>query len=96
MHVKTHIELLGLPCRDKVTGLTGIVESVCFDLYGCVQAIINPGLDKDGGIKDTRWFDIARLEITSTTPVMDRPNFDYGLVAEGKRGPAEKPIMNKS
>lgn len=96
MQVQKHLELLGMPCKDRVTGMTGVVTSIGFDLYGCVQAIVHPGLDEKGGLKETLWFDIARLEITGDEPVMDRPNFEYGYVAEGKKGPAEKPGYGKA
>jgi len=47
-NVQDHLSLLGKEVEDVVTGMSGIVASVSFDLYGCIQAIINPGLDKDG------------------------------------------------
>lgn len=47
-NVKKHISLLGLEAQDLVTGFKGIITSISFDLYGCVQAVINPGLNKDG------------------------------------------------
>jgi hypothetical protein len=96
MQVQKHLSLLGLPCRDRVTGLTGVITTIGFDLYGCVQAIVNPGVDDKGSLKDVVWFDIARLEITSKERVMDLPNFEYGYVAEGKKGCSEKPSMNKA
>jgi len=96
MQVKKHLELLGMPCKDRVTGLTGVVTSIGFDLYGCVQAIVHPGLDEKGVLRDTLWFDIARLEITSDEPVMDRPDFEFGYIAEGKKGPSEKPNYGKA
>lgn len=91
MNIQEHLKLLGMRVEDKVTGATGVVTSVGFDLYGCVQAVVNPGLDKDGKQKDSHWFDIARLNVIDVSPVMDRPNFEFGYVAEGKKGPAEKP-----
>ena len=36
------LKLLGLKVKDKVTGFTGIITSVSFDLYGCIQVIITP------------------------------------------------------
>lgn len=93
--VKKHLALLGFRVKDKVTGSSGVVSSVGFDLYGCIQAIVNPGLDKDGKPGEQQWFDINRLEVISSTPVMAPPNFDFGPVAEGLKGPAEKPRMNK-
>jgi hypothetical protein len=96
IQIKKHLSLLGLKVKDKVTGFTGIVTSVSFDLYGCIQAIVNPGMDKDGKQKDSHYFDINRLEIKSNKPVMDVPNFDYGAIANGEKGPAEKPRFIKN
>jgi hypothetical protein len=84
--------MLGMKMEDKVTGANGIVDSVSFDLYGCIQAGLNLGLDKDGNQRDYRWFDVSRLKALSKTPVMDQPDFDNGYVAEGKKGPADKPV----
>lgn len=94
MNVKKHLELLGFPVQDKVTKMQGVVTSIGFDLYGCIQAIVNTGFDKDGN-PQSHWFDIARLDKTSITRVMEPPNYDFGIVAEGRKGPAEKPSMNK-
>jgi hypothetical protein len=94
--VRDHIDLLGYPVKDRITGFSGVCVSVSFDLYGCVQAIVHPGMDKDGKLRDQAWFDIARLERTSKTRTMPVPNFDYGPVADGKKGPADKPPMGKA
>jgi hypothetical protein len=29
-----HIELLGLKAKDRITGFSGVIDSVCFDLFG--------------------------------------------------------------
>jgi hypothetical protein len=87
--------MLGLKVEDKVTGYKGIVCSVGFDLYGCIQVIVNPGIDKDGKFQESSWLDISRLKVIDKKPVMDRPNFEFGPVAEGKKGPAEKPALIK-
>ncbi len=96
MSVKKHIDLLGLKVEDRVTGFRGVVTSIAFDLYGCVQAIVHPGMDKEGNLQAQNWFDIARLEVLEATPVMERPNFESGPQAEGKKGPAAKPPMMKA
>jgi hypothetical protein len=83
--------LLGLKVKDRVTGFSGVVSSISFDLYGCIQAVVTPEADGKGKIPDCRWFDVTRLKKTGKKPVMKLPNFDYGYVAEGKKGPAEKP-----
>lgn len=95
MNIKKHLGLLGLKVEDKVTGFKGVVASIGFDLYGCVQAIVNPGIGKEGKMGDCQWFDVNRLKVLSTKPVMDLPNFDFGPQAEGKQGPSEKPAFFK-
>lgn len=95
IHIQKHLSLLGKRVRDKVTGKEGVVASVGFDLYGCIQAIVNPGMEKDGKLGDSIWFDVSRLEIKSDIPVMDPPNYIFGPVAEGLKGPAEKPAFSK-
>ena len=96
MNIKKHMNLLGLKVQDKITGFKGVVSSISFDLYGCVQAIVNPGMDENGKLSDSHYFDVNRLKVISKKPVMGRPDFDYGAIAEGKKGPAEKPISMKS
>lgn len=93
MSVQSHLDKLGYQCKDKVTGLKGVITSISFDLYGCIQALVHLGLDKEGKPKELHWYDIARLEIKSKNPVMEVPDFVTGPVAEGLKGPAEKPSM---
>lgn len=97
VNIKKHLSALGFECKDKITGFTGVIDSVCFDLYGCIQASVRPGMDKDGKLKDGQWFDINRLKVTSSKPLMEVPQFEYATekemrvaVASGKRGPAKK------
>lgn len=92
MKALSHIEKLGYKAKDKVTGFEGVITSVDFDLYGCIQYLIQPA-SKDGTDKsDAKWFDPTRVTITSKKRVMEMPDFDMGYVAEGRKGPAEKPI----
>lgn len=95
MQVQKHLSRLGMRCKDKITGFTGVITHVGFDLYGCIQVIVHPGLDKDNKPLETAWFDINRLEIVSDAPVMNPPNFEFGTVAEGRQGAGEKPLNNK-
>lgn len=81
-----HLALLGLKVKDKVTGNKGVVTSICFDLYGCIQAIVS---DSKG---EGKWYDVSRLEVKSGKPVMDLPDFEAGYIADGKKGGADKPI----
>ena len=96
-HMEKHLELLGMKVTDKVTGEKGIVTSISFDLYGCVQAVIDPGLDGEGKKKDSHWYDVARLKVTGKKPVMDVPDFTQHAtpqtVSAGRQGAAEKPLL---
>lgn len=87
-----HIDLLGHQCTDKVTRVNGVITSICFDLYGCIQALVQPlpAENKDGTLKTSLWFDVGRLEI-EPSKVMKTPDFVSGYPATGLKGPAQKP-----
>lgn len=96
IYIEKHMRLLGLKVKDRVTGFSGIVTSIAFDLYGCIQALVNAGMNKDGKLGDnTVWFDTNRLVISDGKPVMEVPDFEYGAVAEGRKGPEAKPRSAK-
>lgn len=87
-----HIDLLGHECTDKVTRVNGVITSISFDLYGCVQALVQPlpAQNKDGTIKSCLWLDVSRLEIEQDK-IMKTPDFLSGYPATGLKGPAQKP-----
>jgi hypothetical protein len=95
-NIKKHIDMLGLRVEDRVTRFKGVVASISFDLYGCVQAMVNPGIGNDGKLADQVWFDVARLIVLDEKPVMQPPDFEFGRQAEGRQGAAEKPIAWKA
>lgn len=70
------MELLGLKVEDKVTKATGIVTSVSYDLYGCIQAIITPAAEIKNRDSINGWYDIKRLNILNDSPVLDLPDWD--------------------
>lgn len=92
-HVEAHASILGKAVKDRVTGFVGVVSSVCFDLYGCIQAAVTPPVDKEGKIVDSKWFDVNRLEVTDEKRVMPVP--DYPAPAVFAHGPAEKPARDR-
>lgn len=78
---RSHLKLLGLVVEDRVTLFEGVVTSVSFDLYGCVQALVVPRFNgKD--TPDSRWFDTNRLKEMSSMPVMCVPDYITGIIAE--------------
>lgn len=91
---KKHIDLLGFEAVDKITGYRGVIESVSFDLYGCIQVCLKPKIDKNGEVPSGYWFDVTRLDIIKSKRIVDFPNFYEGYVAEGRKGPADKPMRN--
>lgn len=92
--MQEHLRFLGVKVRDRVTGFTGVATSTCFDLYGCVQTIVQPEVDEKSVVPDSRWFDNNRLEIVGDR-VMDLPNFALELKDRDQRGPADKPSMEQ-
>jgi hypothetical protein len=85
-----YMSLMGKRVRDRVTKIEGVVTSVSFDLYGCVQVVLTPGVNnKDGKLGESFWMDWKRLETLSTTPVMPVPSYAGGPGSEA--GAADKP-----
>ncbi len=75
MSIKKHLEMMGEPSTDRVTRFSGIVISITFDLYGCVQAGVMPHVDSDGKKRQGEWFDIARLITSSKTRTVQAPSY---------------------
>lgn len=93
MKIIEHIELLGFKVEDRVTGWTGIVTSISFDLYGCIQAVVTPPVNNEGKKENGIWCDIGRLKVLDKKRVMDIPDFTgVGSVAEGNKGGFDKPL----
>lgn len=97
VNLKTHLDLLGMRVEDRITGFKGVVSTIGFDLYGCIQGIVNPGIGADGKPQESHWFDVGRLKVTDPTPVMQRPQFEWtpAEIAQGGKGPAERPTTCK-
>ena len=82
-NIKKHFSMLGYNAMDKVTKVEGIITSISFDLFGCIQVVLTPPHDSQ---VTPRWYDIRRIKILDNERVMDCPNFDEGYIAEGKKG----------
>ena len=88
MLVKKHLDLLGYIVRDKASDYEGVVTSMSFDLYGCIQALVRPvSLDEKGKIQEGMWMDVSRISVISEEPLMDQPGFKWG-----RKGPARLPM----
>ena len=71
-----YMRLLGMQVRDKVTDLVGVVVSISFDLYGCIMAVVEQPIDKDGKVPESRWYDCKRLEAIDVVELLEVPEFD--------------------
>lgn len=91
MEPHEHLSILGHRVQDRVTGLKGVVTSVCFDLYGCIQCVVDPGVDKDGKRGDSHYYDKSRLEVQSKKPVIPPPRYSEQDFSAGEHGSADKP-----
>lgn len=91
--VENTIQYLGRMARDKITGAEGPITSVCFDLFGCVQACMERGYDKEGKKLDNYWFDVQRL-VLSGERLMPVPSFsaEADEPIRYERGAADKPM----
>lgn len=81
---------LGRNVKDVITGIEGVCDSICFDLYGCVMASVRlPGVTSDKGEpKLAHWFDVKRLVITDDgKPVLDLPDFSKPEAGAADKAP---------
>lgn len=92
------LRLLGLKVKDRVTGFSGVVVSICYDLFGCIQAVVSPVANDKNEIGDGRWFDVSRLEVLDENHVMEIPGGRFNVSRTEARqqpteasGPAAKP-----
>lgn len=91
------LNMLGMEAVDQVTQNAGVVVSVSFDLYGCIQAALKPkGHNKDMMAFNGAWLDAHRLKMTSDTPITTIPTLkmmpEQDQDNQGtQKGPAELP-----
>ncbi|MFZ2804289.1 MAG: hypothetical protein WA001_03625 [Patescibacteria group bacterium] len=57
--------------KDKISGFEGILTGRTTWQTGCDQWCIAPTtLDKDGNLRESKWFDIMRIEVTAPDAVV--------------------------
>ena len=88
------IDLLGRKGKDKITGRTGAISSICFDLYGCIQVTMTPtSVDNKEDVKIIGWLDINRIKILKGKKVMELVSFESNYASlEEVHGAASKPM----
>ena len=69
--VAEQFDLLGRKAVDKISGVKGVITSINFDLYGCIQAVLSPKGETGG-----KWYDVSRLKVGKGEKVMECPQFE--------------------
>jgi hypothetical protein len=82
---------LGSKVRDTVTGFKGTAIGYVVHLYGCTRICIEPGLDKDGKLQETSWFDTERVELLEDKIAVKEPT---SVAVSG--GPQNDPAYRRS
>ena len=61
-----YIDWLGREAIEALTGATGTITSISYDLTGCIQAFIDPCRVLESGEKaQGSWFDTDRIRIST-------------------------------
>jgi hypothetical protein len=96
-------DLIGKKVRDRISGMTGVVSSIGFELCdNAMRAAISPPVDKDGKHVEGRWMSASRIEIVSDEQVMPVPSFSTALPTYGAtpqqhtHGPADVPTLSST
>jgi hypothetical protein len=95
--------MLGKKARDRISGMTGVVSSIGFELCDSnMRAAISPPVDKDGKHVDGRWMSATRIEVVGDEQVMPVPSFStvqptYGATPQQHtHGPADIPSLSST
>ncbi len=92
--VEKHLDMLGRPMKDIVTGISGMVDSIAFDVYGCVQATMRGKAKKDGSLPECNWMDVQRLRPDGNKKRVLPVPAHMTTPAIEVSGPAEKPRID--
>ena len=80
---------LGQKARDRVTGLTGIINGKAIWLNGCVRWSIQPPVDKEGKVLESYWIDEQQIEILDPVSIMDKKE-EKKVAVKKTGGPMER------
>lgn len=90
--MKKYFDFLGYECQDTITNAKGVADSICFDLYGCVQISLRPKVNKAGEHPQGCWYDAKRIKAVGKKPIIVQPNFN--IDAGDEIGAAKKPMRS--
>lgn len=63
---------MGDEVRDTLSGYQGIAAGITRFLTGCDQILINPvGMDKEGKLRESHYFDVERVEVVKEQKVAE-------------------------
>lgn len=89
-----YLDAIGYEAIDNVTKFRGVITSVSFDLYGCIQFLLTPPVTKDGKMEESEWCGVNGVYVFDgrprvVTPQPFRPVKGRHLVNRS----ADKPIL---
>ncbi len=69
MEINTKYDM-GQKVKDKVTGLTGIIDSIAQCMNGCIRYSVQPKINKEQKVPSSYWIDEQQLELVDKKPVV--------------------------
>lgn len=93
-------QLLGAQVQDKITNFKGVATSIVYMLSGSVQLSVDSGVDKDGKMRDSFFFDVDRLKYLKVGPMTptvpdDTVHIQLGQTAKDRITGVEGTITEK-
>jgi len=85
---------LGYRYSDVISDFEGIATGYTVWISGCHTVGLDPGIDKDGKLQETQWFDVNRLIEISKSKKEINKNDENGKLQKHNGGPQLIPKRN--
>ncbi len=69
---------LGDEVQDKVTGFKGVATCIAYYLQGCERVEVQPQVDKDGKLQDSKMFDEPLLKVLKRRKISVKEDSENG------------------
>lgn len=88
--LRSHLQVLGKRTLDRISGVECVIDGVYVTVSPRILYGANYGTNDKGESLGSFWLEVCNA-IVSDEVVMDCPNYEFGVTAEGKQGSAERP-----
>lgn len=58
-----HLNMLGKPCLDSLSGLRGDAVMIGYDFDGTTQVLLQPKVLEDNKLPERQWVNISRVKV---------------------------------